>query len=152
VVKLLLANGADPARVDDRGHTPLAAAVGNVEVGRPETTEVVRLLKAVAGPSDLRSAVMEGDAARVRAILMADPKAVTAHPDPGDLLLTAVVGQEEAGSTEIIELLLAHGADPNTPSRQWPELPIARAVDSETVELLVKYGAKQPRGRRHGRQ
>jgi ankyrin repeat protein len=139
VAKLLLENGARVDAIDGRGQTPLAMAVGHLEVGRPETSRMVGLLKKHSGGLDLRSAIRLGDIRRVRALLRADPQAISHHPDPGGLLLDAVTCQEE--NVGLIRSLLEAGADPNRYSGCWPELPISRVSSLEVAELLLKHGA-----------
>ncbi len=140
-VKLLIDRGADLEAKDKQGKTPLMTAIDHVEVGRPETTETAQLLKRTVSKQDLRSAIIEGNVKQAGAIIESDPKQLSKHPDPGELLLLAVIHQQEAGSPEIIKLLLENGVSPNSPSKSWPELPINRAKNADAAELLLRHGA-----------
>lgn len=143
ITQMLIDYGADLATKDNRHQTPIDVAIGHEELGRSETTQIIQLLRqrGQRPMQTLKTAIAQGNTRLARTIIEANPAIVVQSDDPGDLLLQAVIHYEEAGTTEIIKLLLENGAHPNTLSKAWPELPILRARTPDVAELLLASGA-----------
>jgi ankyrin repeat protein len=134
IAELLIKRGADIETRNDAGETPLFCAA----MRNPEVAEV--LLKHAA-IFDLNSAVFLGRLDRVRELLQDDPKLKEVlFPD---LLLDSAVCRHD---TEMVELLLKHGVNPN---RGRP--PLFSAVEAalndpeqklDVIQILLKYGAR----------
>jgi ankyrin repeat protein len=149
-VALLLKAGAPPEAVDTDGDTPLHLAVRHLPI--------VELLLAAKAPVNARSksgatplynAVVAGQAAAVTRLLQAgaDPKLDAATSTEGNTLVAHVAAQ---GTAEILELLLAAGANPNRGSEGGVAggpspltLAAGRKKEAEKmVALLLKAGAR----------
>jgi hypothetical protein len=92
-------------------------------------------------------AVESGDSKRVRALLARDPTLVNRRGKFGSTTLHEVMGQiwirerfKPGAFTQIAELLLDSGADPNA-RRDNGMTPLHLAGSADTVELLVSRGA-----------
>lgn len=108
LIAVLLAAGADPDCVDDEfGMTPLGWAN---ERGH---AEIVRDLAPCTSLS-LHRAAAAGQTDHVRRLLQHDASAVNVVEGFGTPLHEATV----FGREDIVELLLAHGADPEVPNRE----------------------------------
>ncbi|RMD78508.1 MAG: hypothetical protein D6809_05650, partial [Gammaproteobacteria bacterium] len=157
IVRLLLEAGADPDQANPAGRTPLmeAAARGELEL-------VQLLLQAGAHPdrkdrwgeTALFDAVRGGHLAVARRLLEAgaDPNVANTRPgrepDSGYTPLMYAVAKAGVGTFEdwaaMVELLLAHGADPNhrAPNGATALSVALRYGGGDMVALLMRHGAK----------
>jgi ankyrin repeat protein len=131
--RAVLAAGAVVDAVNDFGFTPLFIAVR----ARADTRRLVRVLLDAGATVDLNTAVCLGDVDRVRAILAADPNAARTARFPGMLATDAVI----AGSAEMLDLILAAGADPNGVAEGSPHPLFAALGDAGLVNKLLAAGA-----------
>jgi ankyrin repeat protein len=87
---------------------------------------------------DLRTALLAGDMAKARALVNADPfLADRGDGQNGRPLHWAV----EHGTKDMVELLLAHGADVNARNGEFGVTPLHYVASSEVAELLLAHGA-----------
>ena len=166
VAKLLLENGADFQARNDDGATPadslhldwrtttfIGGLIG-VEVGQEEIAtmeigrnEIAKLFgvkefdsKGISSSQDLSGAVFTGDLTAVKQALAdgADPNAQ--DPQSGSTLLATAALM---GHTQVVALLLEHGADINGRSRDGGTALHAAAFLGriETVKFLLEKGA-----------
>jgi ankyrin repeat protein len=139
VVKILLQHGADLEVKNDRGQTPLLVAAHHIEVGRPITEAVVKLLLKRGATYDIESAVVLGDVARVRDLLTSYPKLLEKLPREKHVRLIHLA----VDKPEIMHELLQHGGDPNAASKRgyFRVAPLLRVSDPIVAELLLQHGA-----------
>ena len=105
IARILLKHGVEIEAIDERGQTPLQLAVSHVETGRPETQRLVQLLIKSGASYDIESAVMQGDAERVKAVLTSAPNTIKKmHNDQQAKLFHAALD-----SARITDLLLKAG-------------------------------------------
>lgn len=140
MVRLLLANGADPDKGGPDGvdYNPVSTAVSHGRV------DVFRLLAAAGARYGVHHTIRMGLLEETRALLDADPTLLhrTRRADPrwpeGELPLVLA-----AGNPEIFHLLLERGADVRAKdSRGYTPLMAARAVGSDwAVQDLLARGA-----------
>lgn len=133
VARALLAAGAAVDAVNDFGFTPLFTAIR----ARADTRRVVRVLRDAGATIDLNSGVCLADVDRIRAILAADPRAVQTARFPKMLATDAVI----SGSGEILDLVLAAGADPNGVDEGSPHPLFSALGDASLVGKLLAAGA-----------
>jgi ankyrin repeat protein len=133
IVRALLTLGTDPNLQDKEGKTALDCAFG---YGKDA---ILPLLSPVTDHQDIHAAVIAGDLSKVRAILDTDPSWATRKLSiNGETLLHEAV---RLGYQQIVELLLAHGADVQARSYTTPlKLAYARHY-GEIAELLKKHRA-----------
>ena len=165
VAKLLIENGANLQARNNDGGTPadalhldwrtttfIGGLVGvevekNVDVMQSGRNEIAKLFgvkefnsKDIPSTQNLSEAVFTGDLAAVKQALTdgADPSAM--DPQSGSTMLATAALM---GHTEIVELLLEHGADVNTKSRDGGTALHAAAFLGriETVKFLLEKGA-----------
>lgn len=106
VARALLKGGADPGiRENTYDATPLGWANENGQ------TEIMELIRAVWQP-DIVDASWLGLADRVEAILREDPELVDGY-DAGRI--SPIRSAASCGHTDVVRLLLRHGADPSLP-------------------------------------
>ncbi len=141
-VKSLLAAGAELTAQDGRGHTALTYA-RDFESKRV-TAYLEHALEATGALNELslHETVRLGMLSRVRALLAAgaDVNAGAGSDDLWDDLLAPTAGVD----SEMLNLLIDHGLDPNAPSEEFGP-PLVRATwkakADRLVELLIARGA-----------
>lgn len=134
----------DPALVEYRDPQGVSALMWAIYAGQPMVRDFFATRMAAHGvPLDLFEAAALGDAARVEAILAADPAAVSAFSGDGwtPLHLAAAFGSPAAA-----RVLLDHGASVDTvsanPQRNQPlHAALALGRNPEVIELLLDRGA-----------
>ena len=166
VAKLLVENGANPQVRNDDGGTPADALhldwrtttfIGglmgvevereNIPVMQSGRNEIAKLFgvkefdtKARSPAQDLSSSVFVGDLIKVKQMLTdgADPDAKDPQSGSTMLAIAALMGH-----TEVVALLLEHGADVNAKSRDGGTALHTAAFlgRAETVKLLLEKGA-----------
>jgi ankyrin repeat protein len=150
VVKALLDGGADPLitvragkqsftpldRAEHEGQREIAALLLGASAKQRSATEKKKLRPELG--SALGEAVWDRKAARVDELLRAgaDPNAKTSYGEP------VLAYAQRCGSRDVVALLLAAGADPNTRHDGRPLLHDALQLgDVETAEALLAAGA-----------
>ena len=166
VAKLLVENGANPQVRNDDGGTPadalhldwnttgfiggligVAVEKENIAVMQSGRNEIAKLFgvkgfdsKNISSAQNLSEAVFIGNLAAVKQALTdgADPNAQ--DPQSGSTMLSIAALM---GHTEIVTVLLKHGADVNAKSRDGSTALHAAAFlgRAETTELLLEKGA-----------
>lgn len=140
---MLAAESHLAAARDDQG----VSAVLNATYYRQPT--IAAELMAAGAPLDLWEAAVTGRVDRLRELLDRDPAQANSYSADGFAPLHA----SYFAPPEVIELLLARGADPNALSRNAMALrPLhsaASAGNARVVELLLRAGA-DPNARQHG--
>ncbi len=124
IVEMLMGNKAAAYPKDNNGDTPLNLAV------RRHHTHVVKLLEI-----NLHEAAKKGSLERIRGLLEAFPDLLDAKDFSRE---TPLVKAVRTGRTEVVELLLALGADPNAGDALHAA---AGSRRTEIVELLLAHGA-----------
>ena len=99
-----------------------------------------------AGYDPLMAAINKKDAKAVEEILKSGVNPNTYPQEEVDLEdeddVSALNSAAQQGSTEIVQILLDHGADPNM-GDGWSYNPLSAAIGNRsTMELLIKRGAK----------
>src|SRR5262245_43940167 len=137
--RLLIQRGANLEAIDDRGQTPLLTAAHHVEVGRPETQQMVTLLIMSGATYDLESAVLQQDVKQVQHILTKKPDALTSLSN--DKQVTMI--HSALSDPLIMSLLLQHGGDPNAHLNKsvFSFPPLTRVSDPKVAEVLLENGA-----------
>ena len=115
IVRLLLSKGAQVNVNTDDG-TPLMVAVGR------GNTEIMKLL--LAAGADVKTVHRTGDQALMMAARQRSYRTPAAEPN-----------------AEVVELLLAHGADPNARG-DWKRTALMHANTAAKVKLLLAKGAE----------
>jgi uncharacterized protein len=146
VVGLLLEYGANPNFITKDGHTSLYIAAEN------DNVEIIELLLAYGadpnlvnvknGWPPLHLAVSRGNIRSIRSLLAynANPNSLTQCGYTS--LCIAATAQND--NVEIIELLLAHGADPHLANVENNWTPLHLAIDMENIKnikSLLAHGA-----------
>lgn len=139
--KLLVKHGADITKQNHLGRTPMMVAIDNRD--RPGAAKLARYLEKLIGKKDIRTAIIDGDVGAVRQMLQQAPRVLQEYPDPGELLLQAVLRHKLRNNIELVRLILDHGVDPDaTPRGGGRETALLHAGDPAVAELLLQHGAK----------
>lgn len=139
---------ADPGLAGARDAAGLSVHLRALYAWEPAIAERIR---ALAPPADVPDATAAGDAARLAAVLAADPAAADAPTPDGfrPLHLAAYFG-----GPEVARLLLAAGADPRRPSaNDVAASPLDSAIAARRTDvalLLLAAGADAVSPRRQG--
>lgn len=136
ITELLLAGGADINAKDNEGYTALQWAI---VLDHPVSA---RVLLRHAAEFDIFSAAALGDISRVAQWLQAEPALATFANTTGQ---TPLHWAAAYGRTQVVELLLASGANVNSISQEKCSTPLHGAAASsgttDTVALLLANGA-----------
>lgn len=143
-VRALLAAHPDLANArDDKGMSAVLVARYHGRV------EVIPALLEAGAKLTLWEAAVTGQTDRLRALLKSDPSLAHAYSEDG----FAPLHSGYFAPPEVLEILLQHGADPNTQSKNAMALrPLHSAASTgnpKNVEMLLKAGA-DPNARQHG--
>ncbi len=146
-VDFLLAQGADANIRDAENITPLLLVAGNES--REEQLHIAESLIAHGAEADfeslewplLRIAALKNDLSLVKSLLEQEESV-----EPGEekgWAWSILHGAARTGHAEIVNLLMEHGADPETKSRgrETPIVFAALAGHGDVVELLLQKGA-----------
>ena len=138
VARQLIAHGAMLGTIDSLGNTPLGSAISRGERGR----SVARLLIDEGAPADPCQLAALGDTSRLSETISADSSAISFE---GKIGVNAVIGTplhaaSAAGETETVQLLLAHGADPNVRA-DMGQTPLHNTSSVDIARFLVEAGA-----------
>lgn len=138
VVEVLLSHGAEVNAADDDGGTPLDNAIAG------NHNEVASLLRAHGAKAafQIHNIVRAGDLAAVNAVLEESPGMVHARDHSGR---TPIHVAAACGWKDIIETLLAHGADVNAKGTSGATpLSAARFFGrSDVDDLLRRHGGTE---------
>lgn len=149
LVRLLISAGADPTLADTNEHSPLewASKCSNGEMST--ISELIRGARpAKVDGSILISAATFGAAAIVQQAIEAGVDVNTTNKYDSPALLIAA----QNNYPEIVKMLLAHGASPNTATKGDAETALTAAVcggSVEAVRLLIAAGADVNKRRRY---
>ena len=140
---LLLDKGAEPDPVRWDGCKPLHVAVFRARKSRGGLNPLLTGYLIARGANySMTVACALGDDRRVRELLSRDRKLANDQDTCGHSPLFSAAGQ---GYTDIVQLLLDHGADPNAPEHNAPRgHALYEAVAGnhlETAKLLLDHGA-----------
>lgn len=138
VARQLIAHGAMLETIDSLGNTPLGSAISRSERGR----SVARLLIDEGASADPCQLAALGDTSRLSETISANASAVSFE---GEIGVNAIIGTplhaaSAAGETESVQLLLAHGADPNGRA-DMGQTPLHNTSSADVARLLVEAGA-----------
>lgn len=138
LARALHAAGATVDAVDDSGRTSLRVAARGGRAAR----RVTQFLLDAGAVVDLNAAVCLGDAGQVKAIITADPGAVRSAATPGRLITDAIT----MGASDVLDLLLDAGADPNGGTDGSATQPLFDALSSPRPDIhaltkLLEHGA-----------
>lgn len=143
-MKFLLDHGAALDVPNHLGFTPVYVTLfrnHSYTYARPRWG-LFDLLLARGAPYDINLACAKGDIDLVRSLLAADPGAVDFQAPCRKRPLSCAA---EFGRRDIVELLLAAGADPNAQEadnyRTFPLVAATKRNDLEMVQMLLEHGA-----------
>lgn len=133
LTRLLLQRGADPNVKDQRGVTPLMAAI------QSGNKEVIGILREHGAEEDIFSAIGTRNRRSVARMLEEDPNChKSKHVTP---LIWAVI----SGDRPVVEMLLKAGANPNEQQNRWmQDNPLVAATahqQDHLIQILLDYGA-----------
>jgi len=134
LVELLLNKGADINANDNQGYTPLGRAMEG------KHSKVIALLREHGAKESLHDVVIAGDIDAVKRFL-SEGCDVNSRDSLG---LTPLHLAAMHGHTDIMELLIAKGADLEARDQHWGNTPLLHATPygrTEAVRLLLEKGA-----------
>ncbi len=136
IAALLIAKGVEVNTKDEYGETPLGGAAGN------NNRAVAELLAAKGAELDICAACWLGRADRVKALLDADPRLISATYKGETAGKTPICWAADGGNSEVINLLVARGADVRAVTKRGTPLEWAAARGHvDAVVLLIAKGA-----------
>lgn len=145
LVEMLLDAGADPDAVRGDGYRPIHLAImPNWSIGASGSSglEIADLLLARGARNSMFIAAMRGDSPYIREALRRDRTLADEADSCQHRPLSAAVRRND---TELVQLLLDHGADPNAPeegaSRGHALWVAAHDRRHDLVRLLLQHGA-----------
>jgi ankyrin repeat protein len=140
IVRLLVDNGADVNAKNNEGLTPADVAVRNTRKMVTPLTPVAKLLIAKGADISVVSAVHVEDLDKVRELIQ-EGASINVKDQRGRTALHYAAAQ---GHKEIVELLLANGADVNASTNFYMKTPAEFAMGAghnEVAKLLISKGA-----------
>jgi ankyrin repeat protein/uncharacterized protein YecT (DUF1311 family) len=140
-VKVLLEHGADVLTADGHGETALSVAKAH---DHPDIVEQLLLHLPAPSSSSLSAAAMRGDLEYVRLIVKRDGLLHDLSATMKDEALRfAILGGPNPAPArqQMIELLLADGADANNRVNNAPNTPLMLATSRGIAALLIAHGA-----------
>ncbi|MGB2866682.1 MAG: ankyrin repeat domain-containing protein [Sedimentisphaerales bacterium] len=134
IVELLIKKGADINASNNRGRTPLAVAK------QGKHAEVIDILRQHGATETLHGAVTSGNIGEVKRLL-SEGKDVNSRDSEGQTPLHLAANR---GHKEMVEVLIANGADIEARENRYSSTPLLNAAvrgRKEVVELLLSKGA-----------
>jgi ankyrin repeat protein/uncharacterized protein YecT (DUF1311 family) len=133
--QILVEHGADLNHEYGPHQTPLSEAImkGHVDVAKYLVS-----LGATSSPGDVNSAAMAGSPDLVSLALTLKPEQKML-----DAALLSAVGNvhiDEATRQVMIQMLLAHGAEPDSPQNGFPHGVVSNAATADTAAFLLDHG------------
>lgn len=145
-IQLLLDAGADPNDAGDDAHIGVIGWATHVSVPGPPSKDAVALLIERGARHHIFSAIALGDLPVIRALVEEHPEALDQRLSSRHHGQTALHFAIARGRLDILDLLIALGADPDaTDDNRETALEFARLRgDQEAAARLVAAGARQP--------
>jgi len=140
IIRLLIDNGADVNVKNNEGLTPADVALGRIRKVVAPLTPVAKLLIAKGADISVVSAVHMEDLDKARELIRKGAS-VNVKDERGRTALHYAAAQ---GHKDIVEILLANGADVNAGTDLYNKAPAEFAMDAnhnEVAELLISRGA-----------
>ena len=139
--EVLLDHGADIATPTGHLETALSEATAH---GHQDIVKLLLIHVPVPTTSSMNSVITRGDLEALRLMLMHDALVHDVGSPTKDLALrfAVIVGQNRPEqSKQMVELLLAHGADVNNRVNGAPITPLMLANTPQILEVLIDHGA-----------